>query len=329
MPKISIIIPCYNVEEYLEECLDSVFKQTFKDFEVICVEDASTDDTKKILQQYGVKYKNIHIIYNAQNQGLAISRNIGLDAAKGDYIFFLDSDDSISKSCLSSLYQRIIQDKSDIVFGQTKAYQENPNSSSSSKQIEKSNEWLSFAPFRNRRIFPKNAPENYVQLHCCAWNKLYKTDFIRNNNLYFINQKCFHEDNGFWLKVLACNPTISGIGETTYFYRIRSGSITQKTKGNKQLHKENLKDSLKDALNFVRAKNHVILADFIDFKICQLEKQGLISFIWRKQEKHLKIFNFPIFRLKQDYNKEKYVLKIFGIVVYKWRKTLMKNSIAI
>ena len=106
MPKISVIIPCYNVEKCLEECLDSVLKQTFNDFEVICVEDCSTDNTLDILQKYKNKL-SIHVVHNDANKGQAESRNIGLKLAKGDYIYFLDSDDIITPNCLEILYNKI------------------------------------------------------------------------------------------------------------------------------------------------------------------------------------------------------------------------------
>ena len=97
MPKISVIIPVYNVEKYLRECLDSLLNQTFKDIEIICVNDGSTDGSLNILNEYASKDSRF-IIINQNNQGLSAARNNGLNVAKGDYVAFLDSDDYILNS---------------------------------------------------------------------------------------------------------------------------------------------------------------------------------------------------------------------------------------
>ena len=99
MPKISIIIPCYNVEKYLHRCLDSVIGQTFEDFEVICVNDGSPDNSGSILEEYAAKDKRIKIL-TQKNQGLSMARNNGKALAQGKYIYFLDSDDFIHPQCL-------------------------------------------------------------------------------------------------------------------------------------------------------------------------------------------------------------------------------------
>ena len=95
MVKVSVIIPVYNVEDYLKECLDSVLSQTLKDIEVICVDDCSTDDSLKILQEYANNDDRIKIIKNEKNSGQGFSRNEGIKKATGEYIGFVDSDDFI------------------------------------------------------------------------------------------------------------------------------------------------------------------------------------------------------------------------------------------
>ena len=91
MPKISVIIPCYNVENFIGECLDSVINQTFEDVEILCINDGSTDNTLNILETYGERDSRIEI-FSQKNQGLSASRNLGLEKAKGKYIFYLNSD---------------------------------------------------------------------------------------------------------------------------------------------------------------------------------------------------------------------------------------------
>ena len=114
MPEISVIIPCYNVEKYLAECLDSVLGQSFEDFEAICVNDGSSDKTADILAQYAAKDKRIRVI-TQENKGVVFSRNRAIREAKGKYIFPLDGDDMIEPSCLEKLYQVIQEGKGDII----------------------------------------------------------------------------------------------------------------------------------------------------------------------------------------------------------------------
>lgn len=318
-PLISVIIPCYNVEKYLKQCLDSVLAQTFHDYEIICIEDCSTDNTKIILKEYARKYK-FQVVFNQANQGLAESRNMGLTYAKGEYIYFLDSDDTISEDCLEILYHQIQKDKSDIIMSQIQAYPENKDNLFCINHAKHLNEWLKFSPFKKVKIIAKNAVNCYHKLHCCAVNKLYKRNFLINNNIYFIHQKCFHEDNGYWVKILACAPTITGLSETTYFYRVRNNSISDKMDADEKKHKENLKLSLKDALIFAQERENTELVNFIKSEIYRQKKHPFISFFWAKNEKQLKILLIPIFRFKLNVKKQQGILKILGIPVFKWRK---------
>lgn len=314
MPSISVVIPCYNVEKYLSECLDSVLNQTFKDFEIICVEDCSTDKTKQILQQYAKKHKNITVFYNETNQGQAISRNIGIKNSHGKYICFVDSDDYIRKDCLETLYNHAEQDNCDIVMGSIKVFAENKKDNI---YVERSNElqkYVNFTPFSILQITNKNSVECYETLNCCPVNKLYKRDFLTNNNIYFINKKCFHEDDGFWLKILACNPLICGVSANTYFYRIRSQSTIDKMALNHKTHLSNVKESLNDALFFVKSKKNKPLERFIKSKIYKLSKHRFVYFVWDKVEKRLRILFLPIF------SRDERKIKLLGIPVYKFKK---------
>lgn len=115
MPKISVIIPIYNVEKYLSRCLDSVCSQTCKDIEIICVNDCSSDNSAEILQEYAEKDKRIKTINKTINQGQSVARTDGLKLASGEYIYFLDSDDWISANFLEIMLAAIINNKQDAV----------------------------------------------------------------------------------------------------------------------------------------------------------------------------------------------------------------------
>ena len=114
MPKVSVIIPVYNVEKYLSECLDSVVNQTLKDIEIICVNDGSPDGSAEILEEYAQKDNRIKVI-TQENRGVSEARNSGLKIASGEYIAFLDSDDYIDLKFFEQLYKRGIESNSDVV----------------------------------------------------------------------------------------------------------------------------------------------------------------------------------------------------------------------
>ena len=113
-PEISIIVPVYNVEKYLKRCIDSILNQSFTDFELILVDDGSTDNSGKIIDEYALKDKRIKVIHK-ENGGQGSARNRGLDIAKGNYIGFVDSDDWIHKDMYKCMYQIINEDNTDIV----------------------------------------------------------------------------------------------------------------------------------------------------------------------------------------------------------------------
>ena len=119
--KVSVIIPVYNVEKYLEECLDSVVNQTLKEIEIICINDGSIDNSVKILEKYRDKYSNIKVI-NQKNLGVGRARNVGVKLAKGEYIFFLDSDDYIEVDALEKCYIEAKQHRLDVVLIDSKSY---------------------------------------------------------------------------------------------------------------------------------------------------------------------------------------------------------------
>ena len=124
MPKISVVIPVYNVGSYLAECLDSVISQDFKDIEIICVNDCSADNSLEILKKYAGKDSRIKIVNHEYNKGLGAARNTGLRKAAGKYVFFLDSDDFLCTGILGKLYNKALETKADAVFSKGCAFTE-------------------------------------------------------------------------------------------------------------------------------------------------------------------------------------------------------------
>ena len=117
MPKISVIIPCYNQEKYIAEAIESVLAQTFESFEIIVVNDGSKDQSLEIIKSYTSKYPNKISCIDQENQGVIASRNNAITQAKGEYIFPLDGDDKIASDCLEKLYNAMINNKGDVIYG--------------------------------------------------------------------------------------------------------------------------------------------------------------------------------------------------------------------
>ena len=175
-PLISVVIPVYNVENYLKECIESILNQTLQNIEIICVDDGSKDKSLDILKQYASQYKNITII-SQHNKGAGIARNIGLRHASGKYILFFDSDDYMSPQTLEILYNKAENDNADIVIGKSRIYNQDSTSFTYPDFVLKTN------LINNKTQFsPYEVKEHIFQFTIgWAWDKLYRRDFIVSN----------------------------------------------------------------------------------------------------------------------------------------------------
>lgn len=215
-PSLSIIIPVYNVEQYLKKCLDSVLVDNMFTGQIICVNDGSTDNSLKILEQYAEKYPNV-VIISQPNAGLSVARNTGLDKAIGDYIFFLDSDDWIVPASIDRVLGRIGGE--DVIYFNAKKYDE----SNQTYDVE-----LGIPEFKHLSGQDFFAAINNVKRNVpwvCVVGGLYKRIFLQENHLY--NEPgIYHEDSYFTPQVLLAAKDVSSVNEYVYNYRLRKGSIT-------------------------------------------------------------------------------------------------------
>lgn len=164
MPKISVIIPVYNAQNYLERCLNSVCNQTLRDIEIICVNDCSTDESAKILQDYAKNYPNLRAINLEKNQGESVARNTGLSVARGEYLAFVDNDDEVDRDFYEKLYEKAQETDADISKGQAIeiSYSGNKNVI---KQLRQTDDKLLFITY--------------------WWSAIYKRSLITENNITF------------------------------------------------------------------------------------------------------------------------------------------------
>ena len=219
---ISVIVPVYNVEEYLQKCLDSIVASTYQNLEIICINDASPDGSWEILQQYAEKDQRIVLINCPENGGLPAARNKGLDIATGAYIAFVDSDDYVDPAFFEKLYKRIVSDRSDVaVCGFCKLEEsgkrtEETIETNASVLTEK--EWWEL--YRHKHTIVSN----------CVTNKLYKADCFEDKRF---TEGIVYEDSEIQHKLLS-GKTLSVIPDSLYYYLIRGGSITSKKKFNRK-----------------------------------------------------------------------------------------------
>lgn len=221
--KVSVVIPIYNVEEYLAECVDSVIHQTLREIEVICVNDASTDNSMKILEPYRKMDNRIHIYTNEANCGLAYTRNVGIQKAKGKYIYALDSDDKIKLDALQKLYEIAEETGSDVITFEGELLFQNG-------EIEKKFNDYTICRHCN---YPKTATGKeffclFMENH--EWvasipRHFYRREFIISNELQFI-RGIVEEDEFFSFQAYKCASQVVHIKEKLFVRRFRENSIT-------------------------------------------------------------------------------------------------------
>lgn len=230
MPKVSIIIPVYNVEQYIRQALDSVVNQTLKDIEIICIDDCSPDNCWNILNEYASKDKRFNIIHLEENKGQGYARNLALDMANGKYIMFLDPDDWLELNACELAYNQIEKNQNDMVFFDTYIYNDQ------TKQKKHVN--LRLTPFKNiindSQIKFKELNFPFIKT-TEIWYKIYSKSFIDNYNIRFEEGR-LGEDILFVIKTLCYSNTISIVNKPLYIYRTEnSNSSTGKTKSWKDL----------------------------------------------------------------------------------------------
>ena len=209
MPEFSIVVPIYNVEGYLKKCLDSILNQTFVDYEIILVNDGSTDQSLSIIKEYMSKYPDIKLI-NQENKGLSEARNAGLKEARGNYVLFVDSDDFIDKDLLLNLNDSIINNP-DLVRFQLRVV--------SDKTIDINEE--AFDSLNGHEAFKKIIKYRFVEN---AWAYLYSRKYLIDNGFLF-KPNMYHEDYGLIPLAIIKASKVNSISYIGYNYVQRSNSI--------------------------------------------------------------------------------------------------------
>lgn len=224
-PTLSIIIPVYNVEQYLEKCLDSVLVDNQFAGQVICVDDGSTDGSLAILEEYAKRYSNIEIIKQSHMRQ-SVARNTGLNKATGEYIFYIDSDDWVFPGSIDQVLSRI--DGEEVIYFNGKTY------------YEQNQTWDRDCSFEDRShmngidYFAYSMERKSNFSFVCLWGGFYSRDFLIGNNLY--NEPgIYHEDTYFTPQVLLKASDVSVVDVYVYAYRKRKNGSTSTSVGEKYI----------------------------------------------------------------------------------------------
>ena len=292
--KISIIIPVYNVELYIEECLESVVNQTYKNLEIILIDDGSTDNSGKICDKYAKLDSRIKVIHK-KNGGAASAKNIGLKNITGEYVTFVDSDDFLDLKCIENKVSILENENADIV--QSKFI----NLFKDTEVIEK---------YVNEKNIIYNKTEfliEYINNWECSlfWNKIYKTELM--SDIYFIEGRCI-DDEFFTYKVIQNANKIIENDRYDYYYRQRISSSM-----NNISHKKKI---LKDQIDFIYIR-------FLD--IDKKEKYVKNYYLEHLVDTYL-IFskNYYLDEVLLSYLKQKIKSILHKILFYKFKNSVLK-----
>lgn len=223
MPSVSVIVPVYNVENYLCRCVDSILGQTYTDFELILVDDGSPDNCGAICDEYAAKDNRIVVIHK-ENGGLSAARNAGLDAATGKYIYFLDSDDSIKSNLIETVVPYFESGADLVVFNHERVHPDG-------LVIPCVHELGTYALSEENRVGFYTKTLLSYSIGWEAWNRMFRRDTIETYHLRFVdNRRIFAEDMYFCLCYCAHVQKIISIPQSLYYYTVREDSIMRQNK---------------------------------------------------------------------------------------------------
>ncbi len=316
--QVSVIIPVYNTGKYLEQCLKSVAEQTLKNIEIICVYKESNDDTFDILKRFEKQDKRI-IIINQITGGLGGARNMGIKAAKGKYIAFLDSDDWIDVNAYLELYNVAEKNSNDIVIFPFYSYDEKAE-----KVLKKS--WGSQLAFDKKLFtgvfnYQEIASEDFIsdKAPVVAWNKLYNLKFLKSNNLLF-PENIRYEDNPFYYECMIKAKRISLLSKKLLYYRInRADSLQASSYDNK---------NVLDIVGIMKIINEMLNANDVNSAIkSTFLKYMLNEFHWRYELMDTYREEF-VNRIKNSISENEF-MEFLKITNYKYKNFNIKNYEAV
>ncbi len=329
-PKVSVIVPVYNVERYIDRCLISLINQSLRDIEIILVDDGSPDSCPRKCDEYARRDSRIRVIHK-KNAGLGEARNSGLEIATGEYVAFVDSDDYVEKNMYECLYNIAINKKCDIVYSGFKK----GTGKDSFIQISETSNFIKYENNDVKNLIPDfiAAPpykkREYIY-EMSVWHSIYRSDIIFNNNIRFVTEREYaSEDIIFQVDMLLNARSVAFIPDILYVYCFNSSSLTKTLNIGKYQKLKNLynlllakttccKCSIRISrlfVGFVRAYLKKIIISNIDFaKKIQYIKSVMDDEIWNKIKLEFKPNYLPFWNniaLRLIYNRRVYLFYIY------------------
>lgn len=323
--KISIIVPVYNAEEHLNCCIDSILNQTYKNFQLILINDGSSDSSGEICNKYSEKDNRVLVIHK-DNSGVSSTRNIGIDNAKGKYLMFCDSDDWIEEDLLESLYREIEINKSDIIYSGSYRdiyykgikIQNKTNAVSENIKVD----LMNFDKYLEYMI--ETIPGPFLS----PWAKLYRLDIVKENKLYFDEKMICFEDFDFNLRYLRKCRSLYFSKNIKYHYRGIRGNegLTRRKKNNLVYEVSKVHFEVNELLKKMNDNQH--LKDYIEYWFIENYKLVFQKIILEEKNMHKnerndilrEIYNDIEFCKFLEYNKDR-------IRLYKIVKSLVDKKI--
>lgn len=282
LPLVSINIPVYKCEQYIFRCLESVKNQTYKNLEIILVNDCTPDNSIAIIEEYMASNKelNIQLHHLTTNQGLSVVRNTGIDKSTGKYIYFLDSDDDITSNCIEKLVENILINNTQMVIAQNRWI----------NTFDQSVKDFGFPTRSQLKIYDSN--NGIFKAYCSkmfpitSWNKLIDLEFIKRNNIYFV-PGLYAQDELWMFHCMEKIETLSIIDDITYNYYLHANSVIfNRTKKNSENHQTILEWIVKSYNNTDDTeRKKLIKAWIINYKKTILQMQWKVL----KDEEYFKV----------------------------------------
>lgn len=307
-PKISVVIPFYNVEKYFAECLDSVLSQSYRNIEVICVDDHGQDGSRAIADQYAARDSRVKVLDPGRNLGAGRARDAAVDIMEGEYFMFLDSDDILPEYAVQKMYSALKRTGADMVTGQFKAFADE-DLPELHHSVDSLNATFELTRTFDEQITPKNFQRMLDVTYGVACGKLFSTEFMRRKEIRFYSGNILHEDKGYFLKCVASLPHLASIEDLVLLYRIRpSSTMTTETRAQKERRKRDIIIAVNDAVNHIYAMHDKPLADEL-VQLVQSHRSfaphfdkkrlgGLARFRWYRHEKLVELFHVELYREK-------------------------------
>lgn len=311
MKKISVIVPIYNSSKYLQKCIDSLINQTYKNIEIVLVNDGSTDDSERIIKTYIKNNKNIVYIFK-QNGGQASARNIGIEVSTGKYISFVDSDDYVDVHMYEDMLEYLKDDIDILVFGFNEVFNSN---------IKRN---IGYFDYSSNKI------NNFIISPAGPCNKIFKKSLFINNKIKFLENRIY-EDLAIIPSIVCHSNNIKFVNKQPYYYVIHSSSTMRQNSYNEKLLdifpaleflknifvEENKYNEHLDELEFVYIENllHGASLRFLDYKegkssiikICEIMKE-----------------QFPNWKKNKYYKSQNWKYKLFCNLIYKNKVQLVR-----